>query len=105
MVEGAERLGYYPLFPSRLTPLGFVDKVLVILQDSYAAEYAWMEHITLSSPIFDEDGCWCTPDTQPVDRAKVRLWRASASGTFSRIRAFTVVEDLKTNIKSSWACI
>lgn len=106
VVEEGQRLGYYPVFPSGLTPLGFLDKVFAILHDSCAAEHARLKHITLSSPMFDEDGRWSTPDTQPVDRADVRAWQAKAGSAFSRIGvrfSFTNMNKMEKSIRASWA--
>lgn len=106
VVEGGEALGYYPTFPSGLTPLGFLDKVFAILRESCTVEHASLKRITLSSPLFDEDGRWSTPGTRPVDRAAVRAWQAGAGGAFSRLGVsftFTTMMDLESKIKSSWA--
>jgi len=108
VVERGERLGYYPMFPSSLTPIHFLEKVFTILHSSCAAEHARLKHITLSSPIFDETGRWSTPDTQPLDRADVQLWKENASNTFSQIGvrfSFTTMRELERGIRSSWACM
>lgn len=108
VVEEGQRLGYYPVFPSGLTPLGFLEKVFGILHDSCAVEHARLEYITLSSPMFDEDGRWSTPDTQSMDKAAVWAWQANVVCTFSRIGvrfSFTTMRKLETRIRSSWARI
>lgn len=104
--EEGEWLRYYPAFPSGLTPLGFLDKVFSILHDSCAIEHARLEHITLSSPLFDEDSRWSTPDTRLADMADVQAWQATVSDKFSRIGirfSFPTMMKLETSIRSSWA--
>lgn len=104
--EEGEWLRYYPAFPSGLTPLGFLDKVFSILHDSCATEHARLEHITLSSPLFDVDSRWSTPDTRLADMADVQAWQATVRDKFSRIGvrfSFTTMMKLETSIQSSWA--
>ncbi|KAH8784888.1 hypothetical protein F5883DRAFT_533725 [Diaporthe sp. PMI_573] len=100
-----EQLSYYPVFPSDLTPL---DDVFAILHDSCAAQHTRLKHITLSSPMFDEDKDerWPTLATPPVDRADVQAWQARVGDTFARIGvifSFTTMRQLETSIKCSWA--
>lgn len=108
VVEGGERLSYYPVFPSGLAPLAFLDEVFAILRNSCAAEHARLESITLSSPLFDEGGRWSTPDTQPIDRSDVQTWSENVRIAFSKIGvrfSFTTMKHLETNMRSSWARI
>lgn len=96
---------YYPASPSGLTPLDFLDNVFAILHDSCATQYTQLKHITLSSPMFDEDGRWSTPATRPVVRNEVQAWQARTCETFARIGikfSFTTMRDLEISIKSSW---
>lgn len=107
IVDGKPR-GYYPVSPSGLTPLDFLDNVFIVLHDSCAAQRTRLKHITLSSPMFDEDGRWSTPATRPVVRKDVQAWRARTYETFARIGidfSFTTMKDLETSIKSSWGRI
>lgn len=106
VVEGGERLGYYPVFPSGLSPICFLAKVFAILYNSYATEQSRLQSITLSSPIFDEAGRWSTPDTQPIDRDDVRMWKENFRNSFSRIGvrfSFTTMRELERTVRSSWA--
>lgn len=106
VVEGGERLGYYPVFPSGLSPICFLKKVFATLYSSCAAENFRLKYITLSSPIFDEAGRWSTPDTEPIDRDDVWMWKENVSNTFSQIGtrlSFTTMRELERNTRSSWA--
>lgn len=103
-VDGKPR-GYYPVSPSGLTPLDFLDNVFTILHDSAATQYTRLKHITLSSPMFDEDGRWSTSATRTVVRNDVQAWQTRTCETFARIGirfSFTTMRDLETSIKSSW---
>lgn len=96
---------YYPASPSGLTPLDFLDNVFAILHDSCAAQHTRLKQITLSSPMFDEDGSWSTPATRPAVRNDVQAWQSRTCEIFARIGidfSFTTMRDLETSIKSSW---